>query len=94
MNDNLSRFDVIAIVIASLTLIVTQSWNTLIKDTIDYYVPDQNKSITAKALYTVSMTFVVGVFVYYITNYSGYLKKVSERILDKLNTFSNLVRRN
>lgn len=79
----LSNFDLFAIITASATLIVIQSWNSLIKEALDYYIPDQNKSITAKLLYTMSITFILAVFVYYTTYYGKSIKSYSMNLIQQ-----------
>lgn len=83
MSSDLSKFDLFAIITASATLIVIQSWNTLIKEALDFYIPDQNKSITAKLLYTMSITFLLAVFVYSMTYYGKTIKNYSTNLVQQ-----------
>ena len=72
MND-IKPLDILVIVSASLTLITTTAWNSLLQDTINYTFPDKNKSITVETLYTITLTFCVSILLYYLINYGKQL---------------------
>lgn len=76
----LSKFDIIAIITASISLVVVQSWNTVIKDALNYYIPDKHQSITAEVLYTLILTFFLAVVVYYMQNYSKPIQNIFNKI--------------
>lgn len=70
MSNQITQFDIITISSAAIILLVTNTWNTLIKDIINRYFPqDNNKAITAQILYTLTLTFVLGIIVYLLQKY-------------------------
>ena len=77
MTNQLTKFDIITIATAAMTLVVTNTWNTLFKDIIDEHFPptEGNKAITAKILYTIILTFFVGLIVYIMKKYGVELSK-------------------
>lgn len=84
MQNQLTNFDIITIATAAMTLVVTNTWNTLFKEVIDEYFPqnESNKAITARILYTIILTFFVGVFVYIIKTYGTELGKKIQNFIE------------
>lgn len=81
MSDSISNFDILTITTASITLVVTSTWNSLFKDLINSYFPkDENdKAITGEVLYAFTLTFVLGMVVYLIKTYGMNVKeKITE----------------
>lgn len=83
----LSNFDIITISTAAMTLLVTNTWNSLFKDIINSYFPqnENNKAITAQILYTIILTFFIGVIVYIVRKYGS---EVNEKLQKFIQNFS------
>lgn len=64
------NFDLIALLMTSLVLIVSMSWNQLIQKSLDETFPDKSKSLSAQTLYTVSLTMFVAFLSNYVFKYS------------------------
>lgn len=79
----LQSFDVVAIIAASLTLITTSAWNSLLQNIINKNFPDKDQSITAQTLYTIILTFCVGILIYYLTNYRDSIKNLISSFTSK-----------
>jgi hypothetical protein len=86
MSAALQNFDIGTIIIATLTLITTSSWNTLIQNTLKYYFPNSDQNLTAQTLYTIILTFSASILVYYILNYSHYIKDLFLTLSEKVKT--------
>jgi hypothetical protein len=81
MNEvQIKRFDFLAILTASLTFVVSQSWNSFIQNSINKSFPDENKSLSLQFLYTTSITILAGIIIYIIFNYSDYVNEFLSNI--------------
>src|SRR6476620_98474 len=79
----LSNVDFISIIVASISLVITTTWNTLINDIIEVYFPQSSKkTITAQILYAIILSFSFGTLLYYLKNHR-------KELLSKFNNFAN-----
>jgi hypothetical protein len=85
MSVQLTNFDIITISTAAMTLLVTNTWNSLFKDIINSYFPqnESNKAITAQILYTIILTFFIGIIVYIVRKYGGDLNEKIQKFIKK-----------
>jgi Na+/H+-dicarboxylate symporter len=66
----LSNVDFISIIVASISLVITTTWNTLVHDIIQVYFPQSSKkTITAQILYAIIISFSFGILLYYLKNH-------------------------
>ena len=78
------KFDILAIIIASLTLVTTTAWNNFIQTSIKYYFPEENNSLSAQLLYNTILTISVAVIIYYIANYSQPIQDTIKQWIEKI----------
>lgn len=77
----LSNVDFVTIMTASISLVITTTWNTLIHDIIQVYFPQNSKkTITAHILYAIILSFSFGILLYYLKNHR-------KELLSKFNDF-------
>lgn len=85
MNNNSSNgIDVITLITGGLALSLTFSWNELIKDYITLYYPIEGESLKAKTYYTISLTFIIILVIFYLSKYKDYIQKPIDIALNKL----------
>jgi uncharacterized membrane protein len=81
----ISQIDIITLVIASITLVITNSWNNLFKEIIDRFYPNnQSNAITAQILYTIIITVYLVTVVYLLKKYGSSLVTKIEEALSNL----------
>lgn len=78
------NFDIITMIAGSLALILTYSWNNLIQQYINHYYPMDDESLTVKTYYTITMTFVITILVYYLTKYKDVIQSPVNNIMSKV----------
>lgn len=76
------ELDILALIAASLGLIVSYAWNNLIQNTINYYFPEKDKSLIAQTLYTITLSFLAYIIIYYIIKYNKILKGIPETFIN------------
>lgn len=86
MADSISNFDILTIATASITLVVTSTWNSLFIDLINNYFPrdENNKAITAEILYATILTFTLGMVVYLIKTYGHTINEKFTEFFSKI----------
>ena len=85
MNNNSSNgIDIITLLTGGLALSLTFSWNELIKDYISFYYPMEDESLKAKTYYTLSLTFIIILVIFYLLKYKDYIQKPIDNVLNKL----------
>jgi hypothetical protein len=78
------HFDVITMIVGSLALIMTYSWNNLIQQYINHYYPIDNESLTVKTYYTITMTFIITIVVFYLTKYKDVIQSPVNNIMNRV----------
>jgi hypothetical protein len=71
-------------IIGGLTLSVTFSWNELITDYITFYYPKKNDSLKAKTYYTISLTFIIILIIFYLLKFKNIIQKPIDSVLNRL----------
>jgi hypothetical protein len=84
MNINTNGIDMITMIIGGLTLSLTFSWNELITDYITFYYPKKNDSLQAKTYYTVSLTFIIILLIFYLLKFKDTIQKPIDIVLNRL----------
>ncbi len=85
MNINTSNgMDITTMIIGGLTLSVTFSWNELITDYITFYYPKKNDSLKAKTYYTISLTFIIILIIFYLLKFKNIIQKPIDSVLNRL----------
>lgn len=83
-NVNIDNLDLVTIIVGSLALIVTYSWNNLIKDYIDHYYPSEHDSLIVKTYYTFSLTFIITVIIFYLLKYKDNIQQPINLMMSKV----------
>ena len=66
---SLQHFEFTTIISLSLGIVVTNAWDSLFQNVINYYFPDQGASINAQFGYTVTLTLVSSLVIYFMLKY-------------------------
>lgn len=74
------KFDIAALLTASVVFFISNRWNILIQHTINYYFPDTDNSLTAELIYTLSLTLLSVIIL-------NYVLKIYKPIQTQLNNY-------
>lgn len=78
------NLDIVTIIVGSLALIMTYSWNNLIKEYIDHYYPIEDDSLTVKTYYTLSLTLMISIVMFYLVKYKDKIQSPINMMMTKV----------
>jgi hypothetical protein len=62
-------------ILAAFSLSVIQSWNQTVRDFLNYYVPKKEETLLANLMYTITITLIFFIALYFLNRMDENLKK-------------------